>query len=97
MVEKELSVKNSKILKTLNLIGDPNRLKIICFIFNKKNVCVSDIATSLGLSVATASHHLRVLSGGELVDPVRNGKRICYRFSGSKLAGDIKKIICKYK
>jgi len=99
MVEKNKIIKNksSNILKTLNLIGDPNRLKIICLVLNKENNCVSDIAKSLGLSVASASHHLRVLSVAGLLNPSRNGKRVCYQLSGTPLVQDLKKIICKYK
>lgn len=96
MVEKR-SVKNNKVIKIFNLLGDETRLRIICFVLNKSNICVSDIARGLGLSVATTSHHLRTLSVGGLLVPKRNGKMICYQFPHSPLTKDLKKFICKYK
>ena len=77
--------------------GDENRLKILCIIFNKRKVCVSDIANELKLSVAITSHHLQVMSKEKLVIPVRDGKRICYELPKEKFVSDLKKFICKYK
>ncbi len=97
MVENKLSAKNKDVFKILNLLGDKSRLKIICSVFVRKDICVSDLAKSLGMSMATTSHHLQVLAKGGLVSSSRNGKKICYKFSESKLADDLKKFICKYK
>ena len=89
MVEKR-SLINNKVIKIFNLLGDKTRLRIICFVLNKSNICVSDIAKGLGLSVATASHHLCVLAKGELLVPQRKGKMICYHFVHSPLSRDLK-------
>ncbi|MFA5870904.1 MAG: metalloregulator ArsR/SmtB family transcription factor [Candidatus Paceibacterota bacterium] len=77
--------------------GDESRLKILCVIFNKNKVCVSDIASHLKLSVAIVSHHLRVMSKEGLVTSVREGKKICYRLPNEPFIKDLKKFICKYK
>lgn len=79
----------------LTLVGDKNRLKILCTIFNKRTCCVSEIADELGLHIAVVSHHLQSLSEAGLLEPKREGKRICYSFTDDSFIKDLKKLICK--
>lgn len=83
----------SLILKT---IGEKNRLRILCLLFKKQRVCVSDIAKSLSLSVAVTSHHLKQLEKTGLLEANKYGKEVCYSLSKQPILNDIKKIICKY-
>ncbi|MFA6325226.1 MAG: metalloregulator ArsR/SmtB family transcription factor [Candidatus Paceibacterota bacterium] len=87
----------NELAKLMRVAGDENRLRILCLIFNKNKICVSDLAKSLNLSVATASHHLQVMSHEGLVDSVREGKRVCYQLPKGPFVKDLKKFICKYK
>ena len=87
----------NELAKIMRIVGDESRLKILCFIFNHKEFCVSAIALELHMSVAIASHHLQVMAEQGLVVPVRNGKRICYKLPKSDFMKDIKKFVCKYK
>jgi DNA-binding transcriptional ArsR family regulator len=87
----------NELAKLLRVAGDESRLKILCVIFGKKQMCVSDIAGELGLSVAIVSHHLRAMSDEGLLIPVRDGKRVCYELPKEPFANDLKKFICKYK
>ena len=87
----------NELAKLMRTAGDENRLKILCIIFSKKKVCVSDIAEELGLSVAIVSHHLQVMSKEGLAVPIREGKRICYELPKGEFVKDLKKFICKYK
>jgi DNA-binding transcriptional ArsR family regulator len=83
--------------KKLRVAGDSSRLRIMCFIFNNKNVCVSDIAKNLKMSVAITSHHLQSLAKEDLLESNRDGKKICYSLSKNSLVLDLKKFICRYK
>ncbi len=87
----------NELAKLIRTAGDESRIKILCVIFSKKKVCVSDMAKDLNMSVAIVSHHLQVMSHEKLVSPVREGKRICYELSADPLVKDLKKFICKYK
>ncbi len=78
-------------------IGDANRMRILCRIFATKNACVSDIADGLDLSVAVTSYHLKALADEGLLEPKRDGKRVCYEPAKTTMFSDIKKLICKYK
>lgn len=87
----------NELAKLMRTAGDESRLKILCIIFSKKKVCVSDIAEELGVSVAIVSHHLQVMSKEGLVSPVREGKRICYQLPKDQFVKDLKNFVCKYK
>ncbi len=87
----------NELAKLMRIAGDESRLKILCVIFGKKKVCVSDIAKELGMSIATVSHHLQVMSRKGLLTPIREGKRICYELPKDPFVEDLKKFVCKYK
>lgn len=87
----------NELAKLMRTAGDESRLKILCIIFSKKKICVSDIAKELDMSVAIVSHHLQVMAHEGLVLPLREGKRICYDLSIDPFVTDLKKFICKYK
>ncbi|MEI6479596.1 MAG: metalloregulator ArsR/SmtB family transcription factor [bacterium] len=85
------------IAKLLRTAGDIGRLNILCIIFDKKDICVSDIAKQLGLSVAITSHHLKVMAKTGLLISNRSGKKICYELPKTPFVRDLKGFICKYK
>lgn len=87
----------NELAKLMRTAGDESRLKILCVIFSKKKVCVSDIAKELKMSVAIVSHHLQVMSCEGLVLSIREGKRICYKLPKDPFVLDLKKFVCKYK
>ncbi len=86
-----------RLSKRLQTAGDPNRLRILCHLFGARKACVSDIAASLDVSVATASHHLQALAKGGILESARDGKNICYTLSKTGFAADLKRFICKYR
>lgn len=76
--------------------GDERRLHIICHLIKHKQLCVSEIAHDLKMSVATTSHHLQVMAEDGLVTAVRDGKRICYTLPKTPLVTGLKKFICTH-
>ena len=87
----------NELAKLMRTAGDESRLKILCIIFGKKKVCVSDMAEELDMGVAIVSHHLQVMSKQGLVVPIREGKRICYELPKDDFVMDLKKFVCKHK
>ena len=83
--------------KQLRTAGDFTRLEILCYIFDNKKSCVSDIAKELRVSIASVSHHLQALAREDLLKSNREGKKICYTLSRNDFMRDLKKFICKYK
>lgn len=59
------------------VFGDSTRIKIICALFEEE-MCVCDIATTLGMSHSAISHQLRVLKSAGLVKYRKEGKVVYY-------------------
>ncbi|MCI8854378.1 MAG: winged helix-turn-helix transcriptional regulator [Lachnospiraceae bacterium] len=59
------------------VFGDPTRIKIL-YLLLEGELCVNDIAASLGMSQSSISHQLKTLKQHRLVKFRRNGKTIFY-------------------
>lgn len=73
-VEEDLR-KAAELFKAL---ADETRLKIMYILCQEERLCVCDIATTIGVSTATASHHLRLLRNVGLAKYEREGKLVYY-------------------
>lgn len=69
------------------VFGDPTRIRILSALFVTE-MCVCDIAATLGMSQSAISHQLRVLKQANLVESRRDGKVVYY-----SLADDHIKVI----
>jgi ArsR family transcriptional regulator len=67
--------KQSRIFKAL---ADETRLRILNLL-RAREMCVCEIMIALDLTQPTASHHLRILEGAELVEDLRKGKWVFYK------------------
>ncbi|WP_044640180.1 ArsR/SmtB family transcription factor [Risungbinella massiliensis] len=74
-VEQENFQDTAQIFKALS---DPTRLKIAFAILEAKELCVCDVANVLDSSIATASHHLRLLRNMGLAKYRKEGKMVYY-------------------
>ena len=59
-------------------LADTTRLKIAYALLKESELCVCDVANILGSSVATASHHLRLLRNMGLAKQRKQGKMVFY-------------------
>ncbi len=59
------------------VFGDTTRIKVLCALFEEE-MCVCDIAATLGMSHSAISHQLRVLKSAGLVKYRRDGKIVYY-------------------
>lgn len=60
-----------------SLLADPTRLKIVIAL-RTSELCVQDIAMTIGLSVSAVSHQLRLLKAAKIVKYRREGKMMYY-------------------
>ncbi len=95
MPDKKKSFK--RLTSALQTVSEPNRLHILCLLFQQEKMCVSDISRKLKISIAVASHHLQSLTKEGLIESQREGKKICYFLSPTDFMQDFKNLICKYK
>ena len=70
----------NKMSELFKVFGDSTRLKILYVLFNGE-VCVCDIAKSIGSEQSLVSHQLRILKQTNLVKYRREGKTIYYSLS----------------
>lgn len=59
--------------------ADPARVRIVLLLADRGEACVTDLAKELEASVATASHHLRILRECRCVQTVKSGRMACYQ------------------
>jgi ArsR family transcriptional regulator len=75
-------------------LGDKRRLKILKLLLEYKNLCVSDIAYILGISIAAVSEHMKILKMSGLVNFQKRGKMVCYQVNlNNKLSKNFLKLI----
>ncbi|SDX19111.1 cadmium-sensing regulator, CadC [Marininema mesophilum] len=81
--EKVQQLKNQlpdmeRIAAIFKACGDATRMKMMVALTQEKELCVCDFAHLLDISVATASHHLRLLKNGGLTHSRKEGKLVYY-------------------
>lgn len=59
------------------VFGDSTRIRIL-FVLFESEVCVCDLAETLGMTQSAISHQLRILKSSRLVKNRRDGKQIFY-------------------
>lgn len=85
-----------KEVKIFKALSDDNRLKILDKSCCCGGACVKDLAKHLGVSVPTASHHVKQLLNAGLIETKKDGKWVycCINKEGAKkLDGFLKKIL----
>lgn len=65
------------ISELFKIFGDSTRVKIINVLLDKE-MCVSEIVDSIGVSQSAVSHQLRILKSSKLVKYRKDGKEIYY-------------------
>ena len=78
-------------LKVMKALSDPNRVKIIKLLEQKK-MCVCELQGALGIAQPTVSKHLRILEEAGLVDYQKDGLWVNYHLTdgrGSPYAASI--------
>ncbi|EGK10270.1 MAG: metalloregulator ArsR/SmtB family transcription factor [Firmicutes bacterium] len=75
LIKIEDFVGTAQLLKAL---ADATRLKIAYALVQEEELCVCDVANIIGSSMATASHHLRLLRNMRLAKYRKEGKLVFY-------------------
>lgn len=74
MIEDQDALKLSEVFKVL---GDQTRIKII-FALSRCDLCVCDIAATVGMTQSAVSHQLRLMRSMKLVKFRKEGKSVFY-------------------
>lgn len=78
----------------LRMAGDPIRIRILYFMFERKYACVSDIAESLDAPLNVVSHHLQKMKNAGYFETERMGTAICYKLIENSFIKRLERLIC---
>lgn len=77
-IKKQVQEENERMPIILGALGDPGRFRIFKILMEHRDICVTDVASILEITVSAASQQLRVLERIGLVRKERMGQMICY-------------------
>ena len=69
----DFSAKLRRVEKLVGAIGDPNRMKIL-LLLSKREMCVCELESALGLPQPTVSHHLGLVEQPDLLRRSKKGR-----------------------
>lgn len=78
---------------TFGILADKTRFKILKTLLSKGEICVSDVAKDVGVSLSAASHQLNKLEIKGIVSSKRYGQTICYCLKNERSKKMIRKLI----
>ena len=79
-------MKEQKLKRTIKIakaIADENRIRILCLLKNKKDLCVCEITNIIGLAQPTISSHLKLLENAGLTESFKDGLWVNYNIADS--------------
>ncbi|HRN90566.1 MAG TPA: winged helix-turn-helix domain-containing protein [Candidatus Saccharibacteria bacterium] len=76
--KSDISTSEERLMYSMQLLGDKTRYKLFKLLMLNNEMCVSDIATELNISVSAVSQHFSKFEMVGLVDKERMGQKICY-------------------
>lgn len=75
----ELTINEERLANIMQTLGDVTRFKIFKLMQSGREMCVSEIAETIGVSVSAISQHFRIFELIGIVDKERDGQKICYK------------------
>lgn len=75
----KLNKNDERLIHVLQALGDTSRYKMFKILLEKKQFCVSEIASQLKISVPAVSQHFRTFELVGIVEKERMGQKICYQ------------------
>ncbi|NUM25369.1 MAG: winged helix-turn-helix transcriptional regulator [Candidatus Buchananbacteria bacterium] len=86
---KNILAKNDRQIKNRcnlhYLSSDPTRLKILLLLKKHEELCVSDLAKIINVTVSAVSHQLKLLENCGIVKGSKTGKTVCYCLTDKNL------------
>ena len=87
----DFSAKLRRAEKLVGAIGDSNRMKIL-LLLSKREMCVCELESALGLPQPTVSHHLGVLEQANLLNRSKKGRFVFYQVVDSPVLDLLKSL-----
>ena len=94
---RELARQAADAARLMSLLGNANRLLILCYLMTRKEMNVGELVAAVDLSQSALSQHLTKLRADGLVATRRDSQHIYYRIADprvTKLIKTLKKLYC---
>jgi DNA-binding transcriptional ArsR family regulator len=78
-IQKTINEDDIIVATVFSILGDKNRFRIFKILTQNGELCVSDLASVLDISISSASQHLRILEMSGMVMGERMGQMMCYK------------------
>lgn len=77
-IQIDLSKADERMPFIFNALSDSGRYRIFKLLIEHRDLCVTDVANVLGISVPAASQQLKVMEMSGVIERERSGQMICY-------------------
>ncbi|MEI7632609.1 MAG: metalloregulator ArsR/SmtB family transcription factor [bacterium] len=78
-----LNKQEERLIFAMQLLGDKTRFKMFKLLLSNQQMCVSQIAEKLDITVSAVSQHFKNFELVGLVNKERSGQKICYVLKAS--------------
>jgi len=92
LASPENAAKIRRAEKLIGAVGEANRIKIL-LLLSKREMCVCELESALGLPQPTVSHHLGLLEQADLVQRSKKERWVFYRVRESPALGLIERLM----
>lgn len=75
----KLQAHEERLVNVIQVLGDKTRFRIFKILLEGNEMCVSQIAGAVHISVPAVSQHFRIFELTGLVDKQRHGQKVCYK------------------
>jgi len=82
-----------EIAEVAALVGDPTRANMLCALLDGRALTAGELAYLASVSPQTASGHLAKLTGGRLLDRIKQGRNRYYRIAGPDVVQMLESIL----
>lgn len=84
-MRKGINIGSEDLSLIFGTLGDRGRLLILRLLMKNSDICVTDVANVLEISVPAASHQLKILEMAGFVRKKRAGQTTCYKVKNDDL------------
>lgn len=77
-IRGDVGLANRRLTMMFSALSDAGRFNIFRLFMQHRDICVTEVAGVLGVSVPAASQQLKVMELSGLVAKEREGQKICY-------------------
>ncbi len=78
-IRPDLNPLEERLVNAMQVLGDKTRFRMFKILVTGEEMCVSQIAEAVSISVPATSQHFRIFELNGLVDKHRYGQKVCYK------------------